>query len=241
MAERILLLRSGEESDAYEDALKSEGFDVRSLAVLAFDFVNDERFRDALVRPRNYDGLVFTSPRAVDALVEAMPWLPTENVLWHNKPVFAVGRRTADTLRSLGFEPEGEDSGSAEKLADLICGRKFDRPLLFLCGNRRRDVFPARLREAGIQLEEICVYVSRYRSDIDWPVDRKPDWVVFFSPSGYEAVLQTQGVDLNGMCIAAIGPTTAGALRAVGLEVVAVADDPSPAALSAAIRSAAGE
>lgn len=234
----VLLLRSGDESDPYEEELEAEGFDVRSLPVLAFDFVHAEGLREALEHPNSYDGLIFTSPRAVDALGEAMPWLPAENVLWHTKSVFAVGPRTADRLRWIGFEPEGEESGSAEMLVDLIRGHAFDRPLLFLCGNRRLDVLPTRLHAAGIEVEEIEVYVSRLRPNLDWPTDKRPDWIVFFSPSGYEAVRQAPNTNMTGVRVAAIGPTTAEALRAGGLDVSAVADEPSPRALSAAIRAA---
>jgi uroporphyrinogen-III synthase len=240
MPERALLLRSGDESDPYEEALEADGFAVDSLAVLSFDVVHGEALRSALEHPNSYDGLILTSPRAVDALGDALPWLPAENMLWHNKASFAVGPRTADALRSIGFEPQGEESGSAEMLADLICGLTFRRPLLFLCGNRRREVLPDRLHEAGVDFEEICVYVSRPRSDLNWPIGRRPDWIVFFSPSGYEAVRQAHRANLGGARIAAIGATTAAALRSDGWEVAAVAMEPSPAGLRAAIRSAAG-
>ncbi len=210
------------------------------MHVLEFDFVHREALRDALEQPNSYDGLIFTSPRAVEAVGDAMPWLPSENVRWHDKSVFAIGSATADALRAIGFDSRGEESGSAEALADFIASRSFDRPLLFLCGDRRREVLPTRLRASGIEVEELCVYESRSRSPLEWPADRKPEWVVFFSPSGYEAVSEISSELLRHVRIAAIGPVTAETLRGNGLDVAAVAGEPSPGALAAAIRAAAG-
>lgn len=238
MREFVLLLRSGDEADPYEEALGAEGFEAASLSVLAFENVNASELRGALEHPNSYDGLIFTSPRAVEALGEAMPWLPAENLLWHGKSVFAVGPRTARELRRIGFEPEGEESGSAEMLADYIGTKTFAQPLLFLCGNRRRDLIPARLEATGIPIEELVVYRSRPRSRLDWPDGRQPDWAVFFSPSGVEAVERSRAIQLQGVRIAAIGPTTADALRRRGLHVDAVAEEPSPGALALAIRGA---
>lgn len=233
----VLLLRSGDEPDAYEDTLEADGYEVSCMPVLAFENVNEQDLREALERPARYDGLVFTSPRAVDAFGEAMPWLPTENVLWHGKPVYAVGPRTADALRTIGFTPEGEESGSAERLAERIRKQDFERPLLFLCGSRRRDVLPDLLASSGIEVEEICVYDTRLRDGLAWPPGRKPDWLVFFSPSGFEAVRRA-GLPLEGVRVAAIGPTTADVLRAHGVPVAGVADEPTPEQLRMAIRRA---
>lgn len=236
MSELVLLLRSGGARDPFERAFRKEGFDVRSIPVLEFDFVNPDGLREALEHPNNYDGLIFTSPRAVDAIGEAMPWLPSENVLWHNKSVYAVGSGTAEALRSIGFEPDGEESGSAETLANIISKRSFDRPLLFLSGDRRRDVLPTRLRSAGIQIEELCVYENRSRSPVGWPTEQVPDWVVFFSPSGFEAIREEWEERLRGVRIAAIGPTTAEVLGSAGVVVATVAGEPSPRALVEALR-----
>ncbi|MEX1054535.1 MAG: uroporphyrinogen-III synthase, partial [Rhodothermales bacterium] len=152
----VYLFRSREDRDPYEQMLEAEGYEARSISVLQFELLNDESLRRTLERPKDYDGMVLTSPRAVDALAEAISWLPSENMLWHAKAVFAIGPRTAEAARAIGFEPVGEDSGSAENLAAYISRRHLERPLLFLSGDHRRDTLPDVLKEAGIGVEEVC-------------------------------------------------------------------------------------
>lgn len=231
----VFLFRSGDECDPYEVALAEAGYAGIPISVLDFEFVHSETLRAALEHPRSYDGMIFTSPRAVEAVASAMPWLPSENMLWHSKSVFAVGPRTAFELRRIGFEPVGESSGSADMLAEHISAIEFEKPLLFLCGNRRRDELPDRLRDAGIDMEELCVYETHPRTRLDLPDHLTPDWVVFFSPSGIDAVLADGRLDLSSTRIATIGSTTAASSP---VPVHAVADSPTPDALVLAIVAA---
>ncbi len=150
-----------------------------------------------------------------------------------------MGPATAERARALGLEPEGEEAGEAEDLAALIAARRFAAPLLFLCGDRRRDVLPAQLRAAGLAVEERVVYrtildASALRAEATDP----PAWVVFFSPSGVEAIREGAAVPWNYVQKAAIGPTTADALRAAGFAPSAVATAPTPEALAAAVSHA---
>lgn len=235
-APRVLLLREAGDDDAYEAALREAGYAPVSVPVLRFEFVNRKQLRDCLERPGAYAGLVLTSPRAVDALTDVMSWLPSENVRWHARPVFAVGPATADALRTIGFQPEGEDSGSAAMLAAYLARQTFDAPLLFLCGNRRRDVLPRQLEEAGILVEALCVYETHLRDDVDPVLFDTAQWIVFFSPSGVEALQRVPGETWRQARLAAIGPTTADALLAAGLTADAVAGVPAPEALVEAMR-----
>ena len=247
MRNTVLLLRSGDESSenmpgqevscAWEKALNDAGFDTQTLPVLNFEYTGQNRLYSLLKQPDRYAGLIFTSPRAVEAFSRAFP----ENgsgTGWENKVLFTVGPRTAAAIRSLGYEPEGEHTGSAEQLAAYILKRHTGETLLFLCGDRRQDVLPCLLREAGIRTEEIVVYRTRLRTLHAWPGGKKPDWVVFFSPSGLEAVLHSPGVSLEGISIAAIGSVTAETVRAHGFRVRATAHEPTPEALALALQGA---
>jgi len=234
----VVLFRSKGESDRFEVALEGAGFATRFIPVLRFDFVNAEALRNALEHPHAYAGLIVTSPRAVEALVEAMAWLPSENVAWHSKAIFAVGPATASELKRVGFEPTGEESGSAALLADIIVDREFDKPLLFLCGRRRLEKLPKRLQESRIAFEELCVYETTERTDLALKTDVLPDWVVFFSPSGVDAVRLDGGWDLEHVRIATIGSSTADAARLSGLHVHAVARNPTPEGIAQAMAAA---
>lgn len=229
----VVLLRSAQYDDPYEAAFEAAGYRARCVPVLAFDMINREVLAERLAHPNRYAGLIVTSPRAVDALDEVLCWLPQQVSRWEARPAYAVGPRTADELRTLGFEPQGEESGDAEGLAAYVARCTFDRPLLFLSGNRRLDTLPTLLDRLGIAIEELCVYETRLRADLDLG-DEPAGWIVFFSPSGVEAFV---GADLQApdAGFAAIGPTTAAAVDDAGLSVAAVAETPSPDALVEAI------
>jgi uroporphyrinogen-III synthase len=158
---------------------------------------------------------------------------------WSSKHAYAVGPKTADALRKLGFAPTGEETGNAAALASVIAKKKL--PYLFLCGNRRRHVLPNALREAGTPFEELVVYETHPRSGIDLPAAEPGDWLVFFSPSGIEAVMRHADAPARRYRLAAIGPTTAEGLRARERTVEAVAERPSPGGLVAALQETASE
>ncbi|KAI9914703.1 hypothetical protein PsorP6_007080 [Peronosclerospora sorghi] len=64
-----------------------------------------------------------------------------------------------------------------------------EKPMIFLCGDKRRDVLPDSFLSRGLLLEELVVYQTCALQNIAIPDEcRVPDWVVFFSPSGLEAV-----------------------------------------------------
>jgi uroporphyrinogen-III synthase len=232
----IVLLRSADgPEDRYVEALAAQGFRAMCVPVLAFRFPNQEALRTRLAGSNQYAGLIVTSPRAVHALEKAHL---SEGIQadWMGKSAYAVGPKTASALRALGFDPAGEEAGHADALGSVIA--KKENPYLFLCGNRRRDTLPDVLRDARTPFEELVVYETVLRTDLDVPPAQPGDWLAFFSPSGIEAVMQYGVTAEADFRIAAIGPTTAHALRDRGWTVHAVADTPSPEALGTAIRDA---
>ena len=253
----VVLLRSPDEGaeDRYVRALAERGFRAVCRPVLRFVFAGDGDFegddvRACLWQPNRYAGLILTSPRAAQALTDALRERPTLTGSWRSKPVFAVGPKTAAALRGGGLDPQGEESGRAEALGAVIAstlktpaGTAPARPLLFLCGNRRRAALPRQLRRSNIPYEERVVYETHLRTG-PWlqgerPHEGRPAWAVFFSPSGVKAVQRSQESGWDEVGKAAIGPTTAGALRDVGWAPEAVARTPSPHALAAALSAAA--
>lgn len=233
----IVLLRHGAgPDDRYVQAFAERGITASCVPVLAFQFPNQPALRERLSVPDRYAGLIATSPRAVRAVAEARDAVESW-AAWTTKPAYAVGPKTAATLRGLGIDPQGEQTGSAGALSAVI--EKKENPYLFVCGNRRREVLPEALREAGISFEELMVYKTILRTDLEIPVPRKGDWLVFFSPSGVEAISTYAPEQMKPYRLATIGPTTAESLRTRGQKPEAVAHAPSPEALVAAIERAA--
>lgn len=233
MRPRILLLRRPTSPDPYVAAFEAAGFDAESVPVLDFEPMNRDALVARIAEPERYGGLLVTSPRGADALADL------DLSGWTDKPEFVVGPRTAERVRGLGLAPVGEEAGHAAALADRIAADPPDKPLLFLCGDRRRDVLPDRLRAAGVAFDELVVYWTiGDASALEARLAEAPDWLAFFSPSGVEATLELDGISWNSVSAAAIGPTTADALRAAGIHPAAVAASPTPEALVAAVTSA---
>lgn len=233
----VVLLRSPDgPDDPYVAALSEAGLEAQSEPVLRFTFPHQKALRDRLDREA-YVALIATSPRVGRALHPLFRDHPDLGATWRNRPAYAVGPKTASWLRRLGLSVRGEDSGSASALADRIVADEPAGRLLFLCGNRRRNTLPTCLQRADVPFDEQVVYETHTRSTLDLPAPGPDTWLVFFSPSGLEATRQA-GVDLRDYRVAAIGPTTAGALRDAGATVAAVADKPAPEPLARALRAA---
>jgi uroporphyrinogen-III synthase len=236
----VVLLRSPDDEmpDRYVAALDRAGWRAACEPVLAFSFPRATALRDRLTAPDPYAGLIATSPRVATALTRALADRDPLHKNWGARRVYAVGPKTADHLRALGLEPQGDETGSAQALATYIVDDAPSGLLLFLSGNRRRDTLPESLRDAGVPFEELVVYETHPRTELDLPAPSGAPWLVFFSPSGLEAVEAQYENSLDEYRLAAIGPTTGKALARAGYSVEAVAEAPSPDGLVAALRAA---
>ena len=231
---RIVLFREKRVSDPYEDCLRASDLEPVFLPVLAYRAINHDLLADALSRPEEFSGLVITSERGADRVLETIgPYLR----VWQTVPIYAVGPRTSAVLSEGGLVPGETSIGSGAELARHILTVHTDlRPLLFPCSSRRRDDLPDSLARGEMPLHEIAVYETTER-----PVPRliradEPAWTVFFSPSAVDAIASAVGRQWPGAKRAAIGPTTADALRGAGLPPHAVADAPRAESLVEAIR-----
>lgn len=232
---RIILFRSKDDPDPYIEAVEEMGAEAMCVPVLSFSFLNQRLLQDHLEHRDRYAGLIATSPRVGEALDRVFECAEEAADAWQGAPAYAVGPKTAKRLKDIGLRPRGMDAGTARTLADRILEDAPDAPLLFLCGNRRRDELPDRLTAGGVPFEELTVYRTETRSTLDVPDVGEGDWLVFFSPSGVEAVQNASSVDPADFRVATMGPTTAGAVEAAGWSVDAVAAEPSPDGVVGAI------
>ncbi|XP_068111832.1 uroporphyrinogen-III synthase isoform X2 [Hyperolius riggenbachi] len=255
----VLLLKepkSGDlASDPYIKELSSRGLRATLIPVLSFQFVSLDQLYYKLSHPEQYEGLIFTSPRAVEAVrlcletsANKEAWDSSLRSQWSSKPVYVVGKATGGLVEDLGLSSGGEASGNAEKLADLICTKaaSHSSPLLFPCGSLKREVLPKKLKEKDVPLETITVYQTAQHPDIRSSLTRYfaqedlPASIVFFSPSGVKfclGVIRELSADkLHQIKFAAIGPTTAEAMGAEGLCVSCTAQNPTPEDLAEGIQ-----
>uniref|UniRef100_A0A4X1VAY6 Uroporphyrinogen-III synthase n=1 Tax=Sus scrofa TaxID=9823 RepID=A0A4X1VAY6_PIG len=151
-----------------------------------------------LSHPEGYGGLIFTSPRAVEAVKLCLEkankteaWETSLKEKWNSKSVYVVGNATASLVSKIGLDPEGENCGNAEKLAEYICSRESSAlPLLFPCGNLKRETLPRMLKDKGVPMESITVYQTIPHPGIQGNLNSYysqqgiPASITFFSPSG---------------------------------------------------------
>ncbi|KAI9919964.1 hypothetical protein PsorP6_015501 [Peronosclerospora sorghi] len=168
--------------------------------VLTFEYLNEAQLLDVLTHLERYSGILVTSPRSAIAVSNAVNKLELELKQQvfkklQSMPVFSVGAATSRELLPLGVICKGDDAGSTDMLSEYLhhnggfpadCKEK---PMMFLCGDKRRDVLPDSFRSRCLPVEELVVYQTCALQNIAIPDEcRVPDWLVFFSPSGLEAV-----------------------------------------------------
>jgi uroporphyrinogen-III synthase len=196
----------------------------------------------ALARLGQYAAVVLTSPRAAAALGERLrlrgPAAPESGApdVWLSGS--ATGAHLGDTrnylgaVRTVGME---RGRGAAQSLARAMLGAGARDPILFPCGERRREELVDILRAAGVRIDAIVCYRSRTASaDEARTAVRDAAAIVVGSPSIAELLARAFGGDARPALIA-IGPTTADSARASGWRPAAVAEQPTPAAVAAAV------
>ncbi|TRY64599.1 hypothetical protein DNTS_002229 [Danionella cerebrum] len=239
---KVLLLKepreTGNEPDQYIKELALCGHTATLIPVLSFTFVGLDELSQRLLEPERFGGLIFTSPRAVEAVRICLQsqsltseWDAVKE-RWNAKSIYVVGKATASLVVDLGLCPMGEDSGTAEKLALII--------------------------QQNIPLETLTVYKTSPHPDLEKNItdyftqQGVPASVAFFSPSGVSFCLELlkslSGSQLEQIKVGAppesqagfvsIGPSTAEALQAKGLTLSCSAEKPSAGHLAQAITRA---
>lgn len=195
---------------------------------------------DALARLPDFDWVVCTSARAVEALpVASSPAGPR---------LAAVGRGTARAARARGWAVACTGHAGAVELGRLLVeGRSFrGRRVLVPLSSLAGDELTGLLREAGAEVERVTAYetrvgledAARCRSDLESGEVRA---ITFCSPSAAEgfgpAADWPEG--RSARCVA-LGATTGARLRALGW-APAEADDASFEGLACAVERALTE
>ncbi|CAM4712626.1 unnamed protein product [Leuciscus chuanchicus] len=257
---KVLLLKEPRESENEEDPyikeLASYGHTATLIPVLSFKFVSLNELLERLFQPERFAGLIFTSPRAVEAVKMCLDshththkWDAVKDE-WKAKSVYVVGKATASLVADLGLCPLGEETGTADSLSLLILQRenRESLPLFFPCGSIKREVLPTVLRNNRVPLETLTVYQTSEHPDLQnnitdyFTQQGIPASVAFFSPSGVTFCLdllkRLSGSQLEQIKFAAIGPTTADALESHGLTVRCCAEKPTAKHLATAIARA---
>ncbi|KAJ3271688.1 hypothetical protein HDV01_006467 [Terramyces sp. JEL0728] len=199
MSRKIIFLRQEKPNDKYRSLFIANGFQVEFHKVLETIFVQQGQLEFKL-NEMSFGGLIVTSQNAVEAIRKIDP------AKW--PIVYTVGPATADLVKAKGLNSVGE-CGNAAELADYILSTYNDpKPLLFLTGDKTKDILPIKLKNAGIELDELQVYST---TNLTEKLSFRNEIIVLFSPSGLDSI------EINDNVWISIGPTTTSALQKLGI------------------------
>lgn len=192
---------------------------------------------EALDHLDRYAWVLFTSRNAVTAFCDRLG----KRELPASLQLGAVGARTARVLSERGHAAKlVAEPATAQALAERLLARESLRGerVLFPRGDRARDVLPTMLRGAGVIVDDPIAYrtVSAAGDRIESQLEGV-DWIVLTSPSTWHELLGMLGSEaqLHGVRLAALGPTTAEAIRQSGHEPACIANPPGLSGLLSAL------
>lgn len=225
------------------EALQALPVAVEECPLMAFAPPLDWRPMDqALARLERFDAVAVTSPRAARAFAERVVAKEKTEAFVHGSPALWAGG--ASSAEALGHEmgpvrvPAVKTSarlGAAAALAAAMQADGVKGPVLFPCGDLRRDELPARLEDDGIVVEDVVCYRSVLASEgAARAAAERAQVLIVASPSVADLLARACPPGLRPMMLA-VGPTTAAAARASGWAPTVVSTRPDAASLAAAV------
>jgi len=187
------------------------GIDLDILPFIETEFIVDDNLagivNDFALEPAV---VVFTSKHAVMSVAKM---LHNDSKYWQ---IYCLGNKTLNTVNQYFSNKKSEKdknssirvADNAERLARLIINDNV-KNIVFFCGDKRMDILPEMLKDAGVVVKEVVVYRT-----IETPhvVGKQYDGILFFSPSGVSSFFNKNSVD-QGTTLFAIGKTTAEEVR----------------------------
>lgn len=185
----------------------------------------------AVSRVREYAWIAFSSRNGVDAFWQELRRMGRDARALGDVKIAAIGPKTAETLTERGIVADLLPARYvSESVADELLERTHpgDRVLLFRA-QEAREVLPETLRAAGRNVDVVAAYRT-LQNDVPDLAERVARCdILTFTSAGIVRSFVAQLVDpvaaARGKTVACIGPITAQAARAAGLDVGVVAED----------------
>jgi uroporphyrinogen-III synthase len=230
----ILVTRPEPDNAATADALRQRGFDALLAPVLEFEAL-PIRHDDSI----SYSGVIVTSANALRAIRSH----PLSGQLI-DLPVYAVGGRTADAARNIGFANVLSADGDVMALRKLIAAavpkRARRRPLLYLSGSDISADIASGLASDGIAVTTLTVYRMIPVTDLGDSARvafaaQTIDAVLHYSPrsaAAFVAAIRGAGLEIAALALpqVCISEAVARVLREAGATRLAVAEKPQETA-----------
>lgn len=159
---------------------------------------------------------VFTSMNAADAVGKYV----SAKTSWK---IFCIGNATKKIVQKIfGDDNISGYADSADKLAEKIIEASSIKKIVFFCGDQRRDELPDKLKNSGIEVEELVVYKTMETPEI---LTKQYHGILFFSPSAVKSFFSKNFIT-ESIQVFAIGTTTANAIKLFTHQPVIIAEIP---------------
>ena len=240
----VLVTRPAPDHAATARALRDKGFDVLLAPMLRFEPVAFELDADAC-----FDAVLATSANALRALAET-----SGRTRFLTTPLYAVGGRTAQAARDLGFDRVTAAAGDGASLRDLVVAqaragtlKKTARLLYLAAADRAVDLADA-LSPFGFDVVTVTAY--RMIATPDLPAEARDAFaagrikaVLHYSArsaQNFVAAARAAGLEISALAVPqyCLSANVAAVLRDAGATRVAVAAAPDEDALFAALARA---
>jgi uroporphyrinogen-III synthase len=192
------------------------------LKVTQADFIRKTiLISDSLPAPLHAT-IVLTSQTAVRAWIEIAQRIKLD---LENYPVYCLASATQAMAVRQGLKISGVATDAAS-LADEIVKDKSISAVTFVCGDKRRDELPNRLKKNGVDVQEIIAYKTEL---VPVKISQPYSAVLFFSPSAVDSFLSLNKMD-SSTCFC-LGKTTADHARLSGFSEIHLAKTHTPESL----------
>jgi uroporphyrinogen-III synthase len=249
---RVVVTRAGEQSAELVDRLQALGAQVLLLPLIEFAPPDDPApLGGAMGKLQEFDWLFLTSQNAVRYVAERAQSISLDLAKKLGpsslRPrVAAAGEATANAARGHGWRVDRVSGGRGgldlvRELASELRGCQ----VLLPRSDRALPHLPRALAGCGAVPTEVVAYRTVPTTNIDPEIlgrieHGEVDALSFASPSAFCALMEGVGLDrlkkmVANVPIAAIGPTTADAIRRCGFRVAIEARVPTAAGLASAI------
>ncbi len=252
---RILVPRTERQAQKTSRAIRERGGDARELPLLRIEpLPSTAALDDALNQLSAYDLVVFTSDNAVQRFFQQLEAARLDARAFGSARIAAVGEATAQALAQRGLRADVQPAEArAEGLVSALLSDLSSRApatrtsrVLLPRAEVARDVLPAALRAAGIEVDVVALYRtvptgSEHRERlVAWLERGEIDVVLLLSGSMVRSLVELldgQVERLQGVTLASIGPVTTEEAHALGLQVQVQAEKATVPALLDAVEA----
>jgi len=227
----LLVTRPEPENRETVRLLRRAGFNTRSLALLEFEALGFEP-----PAPGEFGSVAVTSTNALRALEE-------QDLIRDLRPLplFAVGEKTAERAKTLGFCDIRAAGGSVASLAALIAAYQPGGGVFYPCARHVAGDLAAMLSGHEIIVETVPVYQMKAlqqlnRQQCAMLTDGLIDAALFYSRRTGQVFIRLcadAGVEALDMAVLCLSQNVAAVFRAAGFTRIEVAGAPNQQAMMA--------